>query len=222
MLPLELKLEMRVFFSDAFLTELMRNRQCNNTSRSISIHWRFQYVAWKTLQFKNLYRILWGKTGLPVRTLRPCSHFTFAFVFVSNIKNGFYGNKWWCSDLMFTFDGKGQRKIQTQTLSVNKFLILVHFKILPVLRLDNVHYVTCGDSPSIHGHSFTYTQTRTLLQSGLTGVFPKWSRFIESDNHWSVNWVQFKDSVSPMYLAGAGVVSWVVLVLVDLAVFLLS
>ena len=35
-------------------------------------------------------------------------------------KNGFYGNKWWCSYLTFAFDGKDQRKTETQALSVNK------------------------------------------------------------------------------------------------------
>ena len=48
----------------------------------------------------------------PESPLKPCSHSTFAFA--SNFKNGFYGNKWWCSYLTFTFDGKDQRKTQTQ------------------------------------------------------------------------------------------------------------
>ena len=45
-----------------------------------------------------------------------------------------------------------------------------------------------------------------------TGVFPKWSvpftEFREFDNHGSMNWDQFKDSVSYMCLAGTVVASW--------------
>ena len=46
----------------------------------------------------------------------------YAFAFASNFKNGFFGNKSWCSYLTFAFDGKDQRKTQTHTLNVNKAL----------------------------------------------------------------------------------------------------
>ena len=36
-----------------------------------------------------------------------------------------------CSYLTFAFDGKDQRKTQTQTLSVNKALKLIHIDDLP-------------------------------------------------------------------------------------------
>ena len=46
-------------------------------------------------------------------------------------------------------------------------------------------------------------------------VFPKWSatftefsKFRENDNHWSMNWAQFKDPVSHMCCAGAVVACW--------------
>ena len=42
--------------------------------------------------------------------------------------------------------------------------------------------------------------------------FPKWSviftEFKETDNHWSMNWVQFKVPVSHMCLAGAMIACW--------------
>ena len=41
------------------------------------------------------------------------------YAFALNFKNGFYGKKWCCSYLMFAFEGKDQRKTQTQMLSVN-------------------------------------------------------------------------------------------------------
>ena len=43
----------------------------------------------------------------------------FTLEFASNFKNEFYGNKCWCSYLTFAFNGKDQRKTQTQTLSLN-------------------------------------------------------------------------------------------------------
>ena len=54
---------------------------------------------------------------------QPCSHLTSAFA--SKLKNGFYGNKCWCSYLTFQFDIKDKRKTQTKMLSVNKTLPLV-------------------------------------------------------------------------------------------------
>ena len=46
----------------------------------------------------------------------------------------------------------------------------------------------------------------------VTGVFPKWKRYwlnsVNLINHCSMNWVQFKDPVSHMCLAGTVVASW--------------
>ena len=47
-----------------------------------------------------------------------CPHLTS--VFASDIKSKFHGNKRWCSHLTYPFDGKDQRKTQTQTINVNK------------------------------------------------------------------------------------------------------
>ena len=52
----------------------------------------------------------------PTKALFTRLHLHFA----SNFKNWFYGNKWWCSYLTFAFNDEDQRKMQTQTLSVNK------------------------------------------------------------------------------------------------------
>ena len=41
---------------------------------------------------------------------KPLSHVTFASAFASNFKNGFCGQKWWCSHLTSEHDGKDQRK----------------------------------------------------------------------------------------------------------------
>ena len=38
--------------------------------------------------------------------------------------------------------------------------------------------------------------------------FREFREFRESENHWSMNWTQFKDPVSHMCLAGAVVASW--------------
>ena len=54
--------------------------------------------------------------------VKLCSHLTSAFTCASNFKNGSYGSKRWRSYLTFAFDGKDQRKVQTQMLSVNKVL----------------------------------------------------------------------------------------------------
>ena len=58
--------------------------------------------------------------------VQPCSHVTFASAFASNFKNGFHGNKWWCSHLTLECDGKDQRKTQTQTSCVNAPLHFLH------------------------------------------------------------------------------------------------
>ena len=39
---------------------------------------------------------------------KPCSHVTFAFSL--NVTNGVYGNKWWCSHLLFTLLRTGQQR----------------------------------------------------------------------------------------------------------------
>ena len=48
-------------------------------------------------------------------SLELCSHLPSTFA--SNFRNGFYGNKWWCSYLTFAFDGNDQRKMQRQTFA---------------------------------------------------------------------------------------------------------
>ena len=42
--------------------------------------------------------------------LKHFSHLTSAFALASNFKNGFYGNKWWCSYLTFAFHEKRKRR----------------------------------------------------------------------------------------------------------------
>ena len=43
-------------------------------------------------------------------TLKPCSHLTSVSAFASNLTNGFYGNIWWYSYLMFAFWQQGSKR----------------------------------------------------------------------------------------------------------------
>ena len=64
---------------------------------------------------QNEFRLFPGFGCCRRRNVKPCSHLTPAFAFVSKIKNGFCDNKWWRSYLTFVFDGKDKKKANKKT-----------------------------------------------------------------------------------------------------------
>ena len=67
---------------------------------------------------------------------KPCSHLTSAFAFTSNFKNGFCGNKWWCSYWTFAFDGKDQKKNSYADVKFEKGLTRAEYPILKQVNLN--------------------------------------------------------------------------------------
>ena len=57
---------------------------------------------WKVLKNVKIVHVTQKSVGVEF-AIKPCSHLTSAFAFLSNIMNGFYGNKWWVSYLTFCF-----------------------------------------------------------------------------------------------------------------------
>ena len=56
------------------------------------------------------------------QTLKPCSHITCVFAFSSNVRNGFYGNKWWC--LHLTFAAKMKENANADVICGSSFPVI--------------------------------------------------------------------------------------------------
>ena len=98
-----------------------------------------------------------------------------------------------------------------------KFILIVSFALesffLQSQSHNSIFIVT--DANFLFPSSLAFMRDEFLHLKAHSRDFPKWSvnftefsEFGENNNHWSMNWVQFKDPVSHMFCAGAVVACW--------------
>ena len=93
----------------------------------------------------------------------------------------------------------------------------VTFSSFDFVLYDSRFDLFCNVMYCLWGVTITGQENVHTLKTKLSaiGVLPKWNRnslnsanSVNLINHWSMNWSQFKDPVSNMYLAGTVVASW--------------